>query len=87
MIDTVCYFGTSLGLRITTYSSNYFNYSLALGGTTPLIFENLNSSSPDGTYTTIKALGINEDGEVIPYTNVGGGLTKAEVRRIALIYG
>lgn len=72
MIDTVCYFGTSLGLRITTYDSKYFNYSLGLGGTTPLIFENLNSSSPNMVFTTKKKLIVDEDGEVGVYDDTGG---------------
>ena len=65
MSGCVSWYGGSSAFVQKAFDINSFNYAINAGTTKPLRFTDLNSTSPDGAYTTRKQLFINELGEII----------------------
>ena len=73
MSGTLLQFGSRLAIVQTVFDVDSYNYALSLGGTKPLKFLDLSSSSSNLAYTTKKKLIINELHEVGVMDDTGGG--------------
>lgn len=79
LINGIYWYNKNLALNQTVYDNNCYNHPLSIGGSEPIIFNDLNSASPDGDYTSYKLLATNEDGKLIPVTGGVNGLSAYEV--------